>query len=101
MFVVDSSEYKLLEEAKLELVAFLSQQSTSSANLLVFANKSDKKMCCSKSQIISKLELHSLKQKWHVEPCCALNGQGISRGFEYLFENNSRTGSIRQWCTVI
>jgi hypothetical protein len=31
--------------------------------------------------------LHLLRRQWHLQPCCALNGDGLVEGFEWLRKN--------------
>jgi hypothetical protein len=35
-------------------------------------------------EIVQKLGLHQLRRQWHLQPCCALNGDGLIEGFEWL-----------------
>lgn len=56
--------------------------------LQVFANKQDQAGALSLSELTSKLELNKLKEeegrKWLIQSTCALTGQGIYEGFDWL-----------------
>ena len=57
----------MLEESKLAGVP-----------VLIFANKQDMLTCASADEISSKLGLTSMRDRdWQVQPCSALNGEGI------------------------
>jgi signal recognition particle receptor subunit beta len=51
--------------------------------VLVFANKMDI-ATLKPLEIVQKLGLHQLRRQWHLQSCCALNGDGLIEGFEWL-----------------
>jgi len=53
-------------------------QHMKSACLLVYANKQDLKSALSSAEISDALALTSLRKtiQWHIQPCCALTGEG-------------------------
>jgi ADP-ribosylation factor protein 1 len=51
--------------------------------ILVLANKIDISNMSS-VKIVEKLGLHQTRKVWHVQPTCALTGDGIVEGFEWL-----------------
>ena len=53
--------------------------------VLVFANKTDI-ATMKPAQIVEKLGLHQERRAWNLQPCCALNGDGIVEGFEWLLK---------------
>ncbi|KAK0428277.1 hypothetical protein QR680_010708 [Steinernema hermaphroditum] len=56
--------------------------------LLVFANKSDLLEESDTSDMTCKLGLPKIKnRKWHVQSSCALTGEGVQEGLEWLFQN--------------
>ena len=72
--------------AKIELHSMLKDEELDGAVLLVLANKQD--LSSMKIQEVEeRLELKELKKrKWHVQPTCALTGQGLEEGLEWLAE---------------
>ena len=47
------------------------------AQVLIFANKQDLKGSMSAAELSQHLNLTSIKDHgWHVQPCCALTGEG-------------------------
>lgn len=48
--------------------------------VLVFANKMDI-ATLQPREIVEKLGLHQMRRNWHLQPCCALNGDGLVEGF--------------------
>lgn len=53
--------------------------------LLVFANKQDLPDALNATGITQKMALHSLANKnWFVQPCCALSGEGLYEGLDWL-----------------
>ena len=59
--------------------------------LLVFANKIDISNISTRD-LISKLGLDKiLRRDWHLQPSCALTGEGLSEGFEWLGKMVNKT----------
>lgn len=58
--------------------------------VLVFANKMDISSL-RPVQIVERMGLHKLK-RGHMQPCCALNGEGIVEGFDWLRKEVKRQG---------
>ena len=86
IYVVDSCDRERIFEAKEELHSILRNHQLSNSKVLILANKQDLKNSMSVSQIIEKLEMKSIKQKWNVQWCCALRGEGLYEGFDWLSE---------------
>jgi ADP-ribosylation factor-like protein 5B len=54
----------------------------------VFANKQDQQIAMNAMEIAEKMSLHSIKEhNWHIQTCCALTGEGIFEGLEWLVKN--------------
>ena len=50
-----------------------------------YANKQDLPHAMAMDEMIDKLELHDLQRRaWHVEPCCAMSGDGLYEGLDWL-----------------
>jgi len=54
------------------------------AIFLIFANKQDLPTAMSAAEIEDKLHIHSIKQPYHVQACCATSGDGLYEGLEWL-----------------
>ncbi|XP_072927841.1 putative ADP-ribosylation factor-like protein 5C isoform X2 [Hemitrygon akajei] len=55
------------------------------AAVLVFANKQDMKNSMSAAEISKFLTLTSIKDHpWHIQACCALTGEGLGQGLEWM-----------------
>jgi len=56
------------------------------AILLVFANKQDLQGALSASELRDRLELDRVckERTWYIQPCCALTGDGLIHGLEWL-----------------
>ncbi len=75
-------EKKHLEIIKLKL------KDLTKSSLLVFANKQDIKNSMSAAEISQKLNLTSIKDHaWHIQACCALTGEGLYQGLEWIVSN--------------
>ncbi len=54
----------------------------------MFANKQDIKNSMSAAEISQKLNLTSIKDHaWHIQACCALTGEGLYQGLEWIVSN--------------
>eukprot|EP01080_Neovahlkampfia_damariscottae_P004847 gene4847-8432_t len=84
---VDSSDRERLKEAKEELKRMLDDPLLSEACLLILANKQDLENCLSSKDIETEFELNDINQKFYIQPCCAINGEGIYDGLTWLAKN--------------
>ncbi|KAL4442877.1 hypothetical protein ABPG74_010766 [Tetrahymena malaccensis] len=84
IFVVDSSDVERLSIAKYTLFQVLNEQETFGIPVLIFANKIDVSQIAF-NELSGKLGLHELQnRKIHLQQCCALTGEGMFEGFEWL-----------------
>ena len=85
IMVIDSSERERTGAVKEELTALLGHEDLRDAALCVFANKQDLKGSMTAAEITEALSLHSIKtHDWQIQPCCALTGDGISEGLDWI-----------------
>lgn len=85
VLVVDSTDRERLAITKEELYKMLSSEDLKQAGLLVFANKQDIKGSMSAAEISQQLNLTSIKDHgWHIQACCALTGEGLYQGLEWI-----------------
>jgi ADP-ribosylation factor-like protein 5B len=60
-------------------------QELKGALLLIFANKQDVKGAMSSREVSQALGLSSVKDHtWHIQPCCALTGEGLYTGMDWV-----------------
>ncbi|XP_071416311.1 ADP-ribosylation factor-like protein 5B isoform X2 [Pithys albifrons albifrons] len=65
------------------------------AAVLIFANKQDMKGCMTAAEISTYLTLSSIKDHpWHIQSCCALTGEGLCQGLEWM---TSRIGVVKSF----
>ncbi|CAK8694857.1 uncharacterized protein LOC143445115 [Clavelina lepadiformis] len=86
IYVVDSADESRFTEAASELSAILNDQDIKRIPLVVLANKQDLPGAINLKEMEGMLQLHSLpeEQKWHVQECCAIKGQGIFEAMNVL-----------------
>ncbi|XP_032407480.1 ADP-ribosylation factor-like 8 isoform X1 [Xiphophorus hellerii] len=90
ILVVDSTDRERLAISKEELYRMLAHEDLRKAAVLIFANKQDMKDCMSAAEISKYLTLSSIKDHpWHIQSCCALTGEGLCQGLEWM---TSRAG---------
>lgn len=88
IFVVDSNDRDHLEKARENLHTMLTEVDLRVVPLLVYANKQDIEGAMSQHQITEYLGLAEVKdRKWRVQPCEAVNGEGLHVGLNWLTEN--------------
>lgn len=92
IFVVDSNDGNRLELAALELHKILTDDAMREAVVLIFANKQDLPCAVKASEMTEKLGLTRLHHQWYIQPCSAIEGQGLFEGLDWL----SRTLSQRK-----
>lgn len=72
-------------EAKSELHKILDDSALINVKVLVFANKQDLPHALDVVDVVKKLGLNEIKQKyWYCQPCIATNGNGLYEGLDWL-----------------
>ncbi|KAM9838242.1 ADP-ribosylation factor-like protein 4A [Aulostomus maculatus] len=86
VFVVDSVDTERIEEAKTELHKITRLSENQGVPVLVVANKQDLRNCLSLAEVESLLALGELSSAtpWHLQPACAIIGEGLQEGLEKL-----------------
>ena len=87
VFVVDSTDADRLQQARDELHRLCKDKRLREAVLLVFANKQDVPTALYPRELEEKLGLNGRKffgRPWHVQACCATNGDGLCEGLDWL-----------------
>eukprot|EP00744_Colponema_vietnamica_P017005 GILI01023875.1.p1 GENE.GILI01023875.1~~GILI01023875.1.p1 ORF type:complete len:195 (+),score=34.46 GILI01023875.1:56-586(+) len=87
IFVVDSNDLARVDEARAELSSMMASDELRNAALLVYANKQDLGGAMSTAELSEALALRELRQKWFIQGCCAVNGQGLAEGLDLLGAN--------------
>lgn len=88
IFVIDSSDRDRVEEARYEFHRIVAEREMRNAAILVFANKQDVKGAMKPHQIQEELGLTRIRDRnWHVQPICALTGDGLYEGLNWLINN--------------
>lgn len=88
ILVVDSTDRERLPIIKAELYQALAHEDLNKSSLLVFANKQDIKNSMTAAEISQQLNLTSIKEHpWHIQACCALTGEGLYQGLEWIVSN--------------
>lgn len=85
ILVIDSTDRERLTITREELYRMLPHEDLKRAAILVFANKQDVKGAMTATQISQQLNLTSIKDhRWHIQACCALTGEGLYPGLEWM-----------------
>lgn len=88
ILVVDSTDRDRLPLAKDELDKMLAHEDLSPASILIFANKQDIKGAMTPAEISKRLNLTAIKKRrWQIQACCALTGEGLYNGLEWISSN--------------
>ena len=87
IFVVDSNDKDRLDESRDELHKMMSDEILKSVSLLILVNKQDLPNALNPNQLVTSLELNSIKQNWFIQPCQANIGDGLNEGFEWLIQS--------------
>lgn len=88
IFVVDSVDAERMEEAKTELHKIAKTSENQGVPLLVVANKQDLRHSLGLTEIEKLLALKELgpATPWHLQPACAIIGDGLREGLERLHD---------------
>ena len=85
IYVLDSTDIERIDDAKESLELVLSSDDMKGIPLLVLANKQDVARLSVK-EISDKLNLNKIQGigEWYIQGCCALQGEGIYEGLDWL-----------------
>jgi signal recognition particle receptor subunit beta len=93
IFVVDSNDRWPLDDAREQLKQLLDSDDLHQAVLLVCANKQDLPGAVAPQDLVKRLSLNRIVGRpWHVQPTCALTGDGLLEGLKWLGEELSKGG---------
>ncbi|XP_043260100.1 ADP-ribosylation factor-like 5 [Colletes latitarsis] len=92
IMVIDSTDRERLGVIREELYSMLNHEELSKANVLVYANKQDLRDSMTAAEISRQLDLTSIKKhQWHIQSCCALTGEGLYPGLEWIVGHLKKT----------
>ncbi|XP_076803716.1 ADP-ribosylation factor 6-like isoform X2 [Clavelina lepadiformis] len=87
IYVIDCSDEEYFEYGLSELVQLIDRTwDMELIPFLIFANKQDKPDLIASSRINDKLLEVKCRYQWHLQPCSATTGQGLSEGIKILTE---------------
>ena len=88
VFVIDSVDEERFEEAKMELLKTARLPENKNVPILILANKQDLPRAKEAREISNLLSLDELTSNhlWHVQPSCAVIGDGLDEGLNVLYE---------------
>ena len=85
IFVIDSNDRDRITESADELEQIVREPELNNCPVLVFANKQDLPNAMSVQEISEKLRLNAIRNRsWFVHGSCALSGDGLYEGLEWL-----------------
>ncbi|KAF4990167.1 hypothetical protein FDECE_14467 [Fusarium decemcellulare] len=88
IWVVDATDRLRIEDCREELQGLLLEERLAGASLLVFANKMDVEGCMTEQEILSALQLESIRtHRWHILPCSAMTGTNLKEGLSWVVED--------------
>ena len=108
VFVVDSSDGERIEEARVELLRTARCSENAGVPVLVLANKQDLRGAKDAAEMEKAMSLHELTagHLWHMQPACAINGEGLDEGLEHLYQmiikkrKAVKQSKKKRWCTL-
>ncbi|XP_072527357.1 ADP-ribosylation factor-like 4Ca [Salminus brasiliensis] len=88
VYVVDSVDVERLDEARAELHRVARFSEHQGAPLLILANKQDLPGSLSAAEVEQRLDLQDISPgaAYHVQPACAIIGEGLQEGMDKLCE---------------
>mmetsp|Transcript_13473 Transcript_13473/g.22426 ORF Transcript_13473/g.22426 Transcript_13473/m.22426 type:complete len:177 (+) Transcript_13473:17-547(+) len=88
IYVVDSNDINRIRKAAEELHVMVMNHEMRFASLLIYANKIDLPHSLGIAEISKEMQLDQITDRpWHVQPACALTGEGLWDGLKWLSRN--------------
>uniref|UniRef100_A0A7S4UQB9 Uncharacterized protein n=1 Tax=Paramoeba aestuarina TaxID=180227 RepID=A0A7S4UQB9_9EUKA len=84
VFVVDSADKERMKDVRTELQNMLQAEPLRGVPFLIFANKQDLPGAMNPKDLSKSLGLGGEAHKFHVQPSCTLNGNGLYEGLDWL-----------------
>ncbi|THH09048.1 hypothetical protein EW145_g2285 [Phellinidium pouzarii] len=86
IYVIDASDHERLDTSRTELLTMLSEDELRDVPLLVFANKQDVGGSLQPEKLSEELGLAGREKgrQWSVRGCCAVKGEGLEEGLDWL-----------------
>ncbi|KAI0040706.1 ARF/SAR [Auriscalpium vulgare] len=86
IYVIDSSDHARMQTSREELLTMLSEEELTGVPLLVFCNKQDVVGALKPEEISEQLGLAGgeKSREWSVRGSCALKGEGLEEGLDWL-----------------
>ncbi|KAF3334056.1 ADP-ribosylation factor-like protein [Carex littledalei] len=85
VYVVDSLDRERIGDAQHEFQGIIKDPLMANCVILVFANKQDLRGAMSAEEVCRGLGMYELKNRtWHIQGTCALSGDGIYDGLDWL-----------------
>ncbi|XP_032802404.1 ADP-ribosylation factor-like protein 4A [Petromyzon marinus] len=99
VFVTDASDPERVEEARTELHRIARTAECQGVPFLVVANKQDLPDALPPHQLEKLLTLTDLGPTilWHIQPVCAVTGQGVYEGLDKLYEMILKRRKVVKW----
>ncbi|PIO13216.1 hypothetical protein AB205_0094740, partial [Aquarana catesbeiana] len=83
IFVVDSADSERFDEARTDLSAMMGDDEMRRVPFLLMANKQDLPGARKPMEVADVFGLAKIKEHtWHIQGCCATNGEGLLEGLE-------------------
>ena len=93
IMMVDSTDRARVGLVKEELFKLLGSEALDPKGVLVLANKQDLPDAMTAAELSEALSLHDIKGKeWHIQASCALTGEGLWEGLEWVAARCSGAG---------
>lgn len=89
IYVVDASDAARIDEAATELLRVMGDREMRRVVLLVYANKQDVLGALDQEAVTKRLRLDELPGRetlWRVQGSCAMSGQGLVEGLNWLVD---------------
>ncbi|CAD8159123.1 unnamed protein product [Paramecium pentaurelia] len=83
IYVIDCFDKERMDDAKHQLQKILLDSLLIGQPLLVYANKQDL-VKMNSIELAIELMIQNLSKNWHIQPCCAITGEGLQDGLNWI-----------------
>ena len=84
IYLIDSSDRERLNEAAEEFHKVINDENMFAVPVVIIANKQDLPNAISCEELVQRLSLNKIKNRWYIQAACAITGEGLFEAMQQM-----------------